>query len=420
MNSPAIIICNLNKLFRLYPDPIKSRILQAIFFWKKFYKEKIALSEINLTINKGEIVGILGPNGAGKTTLLKIIANISRPTTGKVITNGRIVCVLALGLGFHPRLTGLENIRLAGMMLGMSRKDIDSKINWIINFAEIGDYINYPLTSYSTGMRARLSFAIAACQTPEILIIDEALATGDMYFVQKCISRIQEITGSGTTALFVSHNIWSIKRLTNRCILVENGQITADGETSRVTDAYYEAILKNEVIRGASSIADLNSFVGTGEAIVTSIATINSENISTQNLTSGKFAKVLLEVFATKHLRTISISIQIMRSDGVFITAISALSGGTLNSEFDFIEPIFTLGKGSSKFEFCFKPLLLAPGDYSIDIHIMNMDNYDGYISNHQCYFKPRILEFNVTRIGNPNRLITYYQPYSLTQFDPL
>lgn len=420
MNRPAIIISNLTKSFQLYPDPIKSRLFQAIFFWKIFYKEKIALSKINLTINKGEIVGILGPNGAGKTTLLKIIANISRPTAGEVITNGRIVCVLALGLGFHPRLTGLENIRLAGMMLGMSKKDIESKIDWIINFAEIGDYINYPLTSYSTGMRARLSFAIAACQNPEILIIDEALATGDMYFVQKCISRIQEITASGTTALFVSHNIWSIKRLTNRCILVENGQITADGETTRVADAYYEAILKNEVTRGVSSIADLNFFVGTGEAVVTNIATINSENISSQNLTSGKFAKIILEIFASKHLQSVGISIQIMRSDGVFITAISALSGGTLNSEFDFIEPSFTLGEGASKFEFYFKPLLLAPGDYSIDIHLMNMDKYDGYTSNQQYYFKPRILEFNVTRIGNPNRSIAYYQPYSLKQFDPL
>jgi ABC-type polysaccharide/polyol phosphate transport system ATPase subunit len=420
VNRPAIVISNLTKSFRLYPDPIKSRIFQAIFFWKIFYKKKIALSKINLTIKRGEIVGILGPNGAGKTTLLKIIANISRPTSGEVITNGRIVCVLALGLGFHPRLTGLENIRLAGMMLGISKKDIESKIDWIINFAEIGDYINYPLTSYSTGMRARLSFAIAACQNPEILIIDEALATGDMYFVQKCISRIQEITASGTTALFVSHNIWSIKRLTNRCILVENGQITADGETTRVADAYYEAILKNEVTRGVSSIADLNSFVGTGEAVVINIATINCENISSQNLTSGKFAKITLEIFASKYLQSVGISIQIMRSDGVFITAISALSGGTLNSEFDFIEPSFTLGKGASKFEFCFKPLLLAPGDYSIDIHLMNMDEYDGYTSNQQYYFKPRILEFNVTRIGNPNRSIAYYQPYSLKKFGPL
>ncbi len=148
--------------------------------------------------------------------------------------NGRVVAVLALGLGFHPRLTGLQNIDLAGMMLGMSREEIQRKRDWIVDFSELGSYVESPITSYSTGMRARLSFAVAACQDPEILIIDEALATGDVRFVQKCIDRIHEITKSGTTALFVSHNIWSIKRLTERCILINGGKVADDGDTSRV------------------------------------------------------------------------------------------------------------------------------------------------------------------------------------------
>ena len=226
MSPPAIEIAGLRKVFRLYPNLVTSRIKQNLLFWNTYYREKVALDDINLLLEKGEVVGVIGPNGAGKSTLLKIIAGISFPTRGEVKVNGRVIAVLALGLGFHPRLTGLENISLAGMMLGMSREEVRRKRDWIIDFSELGQYVESPMTAYSTGMRARLSFAVAACQEPEILIVDEALATGDVRFVQKCINRIREITQSGTTALFVSHNIWSIKRLTSRCILSTAGRLS--------------------------------------------------------------------------------------------------------------------------------------------------------------------------------------------------
>jgi ABC-type polysaccharide/polyol phosphate transport system ATPase subunit len=411
MSVPAIEIAHLRKVFRLYPDLVGSRIKQALLFWNTYYREKVALDDINLRLDKGEVVGVIGPNGAGKTTLLKIIAGISYPTEGRVSVDGRVVAVLALGLGFHPRLTGLQNIELAGMMLGMSREEIRRKRDWILDFSELGSYIESPLTSYSTGMRARLSFAVAACQEPQILIVDEALATGDVRFVQKCIDRIHEITASGTTALFVSHNIWSIKRLTKRCILINDGRLVDDGDTARVADRYYEFMLKSETLAAYRAENADDGFVGTGEVKLRRAEFRDGIGRSVQIVNAGEPGELLLEVDAGPAPRRAAFSVVFRRGDGISATAVAGLAGGTLNEKHEFVEQSLDLPPGVSTVKVGFSPLLLAPGDYSVDLHIFNPADHSGFTSGQQYFFKTRVIELGVRRVGNPNRSVVYYQP---------
>jgi ABC-type polysaccharide/polyol phosphate transport system ATPase subunit len=414
MSATAIEISKLRKVYRLYPDLVRSRVKQGILFWNTYYREKVALNDVDLRLKKGEVVGVVGPNGAGKSTLLKIIAGISFPTSGHVQVNGRVIAVLALGLGFHPRLTGLENIDLAGMMLGMSRQEVRKKRDWIIDFSELGQYVENPMTSYSTGMRARLSFAVAACQEPEILIVDEALATGDVRFVQKCINRIHDITRSGTTALFVSHNIWSIRRLTSRCVLVDNGKIVDDGDTSRVTDRYYEVMLKNEVFDKPREAVD-NHFVGSGEVQLRRVDLRDSRGRSARILNTAESGALWLELDTHTASRRAGLRVIIHRDDGLVATIVAGLSGGTLNEKYEFVDQVFDLEAGRSTVRFDLKNVLLAPGDYSVDLHIFDPASHSGLTSSQQYFFKTRILEFGVRRLGNPNRGMVFYQPASAT-----
>lgn len=416
--NPVIEVRGLRKIFRLYPDLVRSRIKQYVFFWKKFYREKIALDEINLSIGKGEIVGVIGPNGAGKSTLLKIIAGISMPTSGTVEVRGRVVTVLALGLGFHPRLSGLENIELAGMMLGMTRQEIRERRDWIIDFAELRDYISQPMNAYSTGMRARLSFAVAACQEPEILIIDEALATGDVRFVQKCIGRIQEITQSGTTALFVSHSISSIKRLTNRCILIDGGRIVDDGDTGKVADRYYQAMLRSEILETTENygnLADAN-FVGTGEVRLLRADIRDTHGRSRQIINAGEQLTIMLELEASRDYADVGVTVACWRNDGVNVTTMGYTAGGVLSDEFKFENVTVDLVSGTSTLFVKIKNFLLAPGDYHLSISIFDEKTFSGSINNQQFYFNPRIIEFGIRMLGNPNRGLIYYQPAIITQ----
>lgn len=415
MTTPVIEIKDLNKTFRLYPDLVRSRLKQHIFVWKKYYKEKAALDGINLTINKGEVVGVIGPNGAGKSTLLKIIAGISYPTCGQVRVKGRVIAVLALGLGFHPRLSGLENIELAGMMLGMTREEIRSKQDWIIEFAELSEYISQPMSAYSSGMRARLSFAVAACQEPDILIIDEALATGDIRFVQKCVGRIQEITQSGTTALFVSHSIWSIKRLTKRCILVAGGRIVDDGDTTAVADRYYELMLENEVLEPKHDNTATEEFVGTGEVSLQRADLRDASGRSQQLVKAGEPVSLMLELVSQQNFENVGVIVTCWRDDGINVTTMGNTAGGVLSEQFEFNNVSLKLRAGVSTVFVKMSHLLLAPGNYHLSLAIFDELTFSGFTSNQQYYYKSKIMEFGVRMLGNPNRGLVYYQPAEIT-----
>ena len=206
---------------------------------KKIKKEKfVALEDINITIKKGEIVGLLGLNGAGKSTLLKVISGIIKPTSGEVKLNGKMAPLIELGAGFDPELTGRENIFLNGSLLGFSKKELKDKIEDIIDFSELKEFIDVPLKNYSSGMYARLGFSIATIYEPEILIIDEVLSVGDFHFQEKSLNKIMEMIEKGTTVLFVSHDIEQVEKLCKKVIWLEKGKLKVIGDAKKICKEY--------------------------------------------------------------------------------------------------------------------------------------------------------------------------------------
>lgn len=197
-----------------------------------------ALKDVSLEIQQGEVLGIIGKNGAGKSTLLKLVARVIQPNTGRVWVRGRVAPLLELGAGFHPELTGRENIYLNGAMLGYTRKQMDNKIKTIIEFSELGDFVDAPMRTYSTGMWARLGFAVATDSQPEILIVDEILSVGDESFQKKCLDRIRQFQTLGTTILMVTHAMGMIEGMCDRAIWLSHGEMKAQGDVKRVISAY--------------------------------------------------------------------------------------------------------------------------------------------------------------------------------------
>ena len=248
MTGPAIRVENLGKRYRLATGPgqmdyrtLRESLSSAIrkpFRRRPKAEEFWALSGIDFQVQPGEVVGIVGRNGAGKSTLLKVLSRITKPTTGFVDLTGRVGSLLEVGTGFHPELSGRENIFLNGSILGMARREIAAKFDEIVAFAEVEKFLDTPVKRYSSGMYVRLAFAVAAHLEPEILIVDEVLAVGDATFQKKCLGKMGEVSKTGRTILFVSHNMQAITRLCPRAILLDRGKVIADGPSPEVTRAY--------------------------------------------------------------------------------------------------------------------------------------------------------------------------------------
>jgi lipopolysaccharide transport system ATP-binding protein len=240
-----------------------------------------ALRDISFEINRGEIVGIIGRNGAGKSTLLKILSRVTEPTEGRAIIRGRVGSLLEVGTGFHPELTGRENIYLNGAILGMSRSEIGGKFDEIVSFAEIEKFLDTPVKYYSSGMYVRLAFAVAAHLEPEILLVDEVLAVGDAAFQKKCLGKMGDVAQKGQTVLFVSHNMGAIASLCNRCLLIEEGSLTQDGNPSQVTGVYQTSLYPT--IKDPSDLSGIERY-GTGKAKFLSAKVIPiGTNVSSQS-----------------------------------------------------------------------------------------------------------------------------------------
>lgn len=236
--STVIKVRDLVKKYNIYDEPIDR--LKEIFSIKKkcYHKEFLALNGLSFDVEKGDAIGILGKNGSGKSTLLKMITGVLTPTSGTLEIEGKIAAILELGTGFNMEYTGVENIYLNGTMMGYTKEEMDEKVQGIIDFADIGDFINQPVKVYSSGMFARLAFAVASNVDPEILIVDEALAVGDTRFQMKCISKMKKLKEKGTTILFVSHATEQVKRFCNKAIWLKDGKIEAEGESSEIVDLY--------------------------------------------------------------------------------------------------------------------------------------------------------------------------------------
>ncbi|MGN7169706.1 ABC transporter ATP-binding protein [Paenibacillus cellulositrophicus] len=245
-NEYAIKVDQLSKVYKLYNKPT-DRLKESLNpFKKKYHRDFYALDKINFDVKKGETLGIIGKNGSGKSTLLKIITGILSPTQGRVSIKGRVSALLELGAGFNPELTGLENVYLNGSLLGFSRKEMDEKLGSILEFADIGDFINQPIKMYSSGMFVRLAFALAVNVEPEILIVDEALSVGDIRFQQKCFRKIREFKSKGTV-LMVSHDLGAITNFCDRVIWINEGVLFKEGLPDQIMDEYHAFMNYGEV-----------------------------------------------------------------------------------------------------------------------------------------------------------------------------
>lgn len=233
----VIEIKNITKIYNLYNKP-SDRLKEALFSRKSRHTEFAALNDVSFDVRKGEILGIIGKNGSGKSTILKIITNVLTPTSGECIVKGKIAALLELGAGFNMEYTGIENIYLNGQMIGFSKEEMDKKLQDIIDFADIGEHIYQPVKTYSSGMFARLAFSVAISVDPDILIVDEALSVGDVFFQNKCYRRFEEFRDKGKTILFVTHDMGSVIRYCNRCVLLNAGKKVGEGKPQEMVDLY--------------------------------------------------------------------------------------------------------------------------------------------------------------------------------------
>jgi ABC-type polysaccharide/polyol phosphate transport system ATPase subunit len=408
----AIEVIHLSKKFKVYENIYVDRLKEIAFFWQrqKYYKQFTALDDINLTIEKGEVVGLIGPNGAGKTTFLKLLAKISYPTSGQLKTNGSLVAVLALGLGFNPRFTGRENILVGGTLLGMSLAEIKEKEQWIIEFSELKDFIDKPIRTYSSGMYARLSFSVAAAVSPEILIIDEALATGDAFFVQKSLGRIHEICNLGTTAVFVSHNLQQIQRLcSKRVLLMEKGKIANDAPAIEIIKQYDEMLYQyreKEALRTRAQREGVDSdvirreknYFGNGKVVIQRVYFTDAAGADIVAANTGDEVTLHIEYSAKANIADVQLLVHFENYAGF------CAYGFNSKSYFDagksqLIEWMLDFKQGSGIITIKFAPILFTTNKYFVSMTLYEakklLDGKADYLDS-TIYSKKHMIEFNV------------------------
>ena len=304
----AIAINGLGKCYQIYEKP-HHRLLQMLLgrFDKKYFREFWALRDVSFSIPRGKVVGILGKNGAGKSTLLQIICGTLASTRGDLKVNGRVAALLELGSGFNPEFTGIENIFLNGQILGLSREEVSRKLDDILSFADIGDFVNQPVKTYSSGMFARLAFSVAVNVEPDILIVDEALSVGDAWFQHKSMARMRALMESGCSVLFVSHSIDAVRALCDEAVWLENGTVKMQGGVTEVTNAYMNDVFieHNRIILQNAQQAEKNVVapdLNDAEHVIQQDVAASIENAQSSSLENGLDGGAILSVQA-KQLR---------------------------------------------------------------------------------------------------------------------
>lgn len=306
MSEIAIKVDDVSKMYKMYDKPM-DRLKESLGLTRrKCYKEHYALNHISFQVYKGETVGIIGTNGAGKSTILKIITGVLGSTAGQVQVNGRISALLELGAGFNSEYTGIENVYLNGTMIGFSKEEIDAKLSDILDFADIGDFVYQPVKTYSSGMFVRLAFAVAINIEPEILIVDEALSVGDVFFQAKCYRKFEEFKQMGKTILFVSHDLNAISKYCDRVILLNKGKRESEGDPKEMVDLYKQLIVNQTATTDGSraestgreeipdhwyGIFDMNPNVqeyGDKKAVMTAFQILDEKGLHTNTVEKGK------------------------------------------------------------------------------------------------------------------------------------
>lgn len=327
----AIRVSGLGKMYRLYSKP--SDVLWELLTRKQRHREHWAVNHVSFEVNRGEVVGVIGRNGAGKTTLLRIIAGTLDQTVGKIEVKGRVSAIMVLGTGFNMDLTGRENILLGGLCLGMTHEEVERKTQDIINFSGIKEFIDSPCKEYSSGMLARLAFSVAASVDPEILIVDEALSTGDMVFLSKSYARMREIARSGATVLFVTHSLQQIYDLCDSAILMEGGKIVCQG-SPRSVGYMYEQQINEEVARVNQAQATVHQ-IGinvdeppSSKARITHVDLLDANGIPVRRMRDGENYEIKVVVEAEEDIANASVGYHIRTVSGVRIYGFSTATNG--------------------------------------------------------------------------------------------
>ncbi len=354
MEDTVISVEKLNKVYRLY-DRNRDRLKEALFIWDKrpHYKEHYALRDVDIAVKRGETVGIIGVNGSGKSTLLKIITGVLSPTSGSVKIDGRISALLELGAGFNMEFTGLENIYLNGTMTGFSRQEIDERLDKILEFADIGEFVHQKVKTYSSGMFVRLAFAVAINIDPEILIVDEALSVGDVFFQNKCYHKFEEFKSEGKTIIFVSHDLSSINKYCDRVVLLDHGRKLSEGSPKDMIDMYKKVLVhqldsdRSELIgRGREDSTDgsgkenstgvqkwqdkmvLNpsaDVYGNGMADIVGFCCVDNSGMITKTIIKGDSFTVKVRVAFNEHVSEPIIALSFKNRMGVEITGTNTM-----------------------------------------------------------------------------------------------
>lgn len=416
MGEVAIHVDHVSKIYKLYDKPT-DRVKESLGLTrKKLARDHYALNDLEFQVNRGETVGIIGTNGAGKSTILKIITGVLNPTSGKVDINGRISALLELGAGFNMEYTGIENVYLNGTMIGFTRKEIDAKMDDILKFADIGDFVYQPCKTYSSGMFVRLAFAVAINIDPEILIVDEALSVGDVFFQAKCYKKFEEFKKAGKTILFVSHDLSSISKYCDRVVLLNKGTKLAEGEPKEMVDMYKKLLVNqldeaenivnseednldeqddgsNEVWKTKLTLnPDIQEY-GEKQAEIVDIAILDEKGAITNVLEKGSTFTVKMKVKVCSQL-----------NDPIFALTIKNLQGTDVTGTNTFYEGIDTgtLQAGDMRIITFKQKLDLQGGEYLLSF------GCTGYIAGEFHVFH-RLYDFcNLSVISNKNTVGFY------------
>ncbi len=375
MGNYALTVENLSKRYRiLKSDGLANKPRNLLDFLKLPYRrfQEIrgltsfgssennvfwALKDINFNVKHGEVLGIIGRNGTGKSTLLKILSKITTPTTGRIEINGRVNSLLEVGTGFNPELTGRENIYMNGTIHGMSKKEIDSKLDEIIDFAGVEKFINMPIKRYSSGMNVRLGFAVAAHLQPEILLVDEVLAVGDVEFQKKCLGKMEDVSKEGRTVLFVSHNMPSITRLCSKTFVLDSGTYGFLGNTKDAVSYYLQSGAK--VFQSSADLRDAPGWEPNRRVIFTAVSTHRLDGIETFEFFTGEGILIKIRYQLDEPIQNAYYQVNFLDFLGERVMTVSNMHGG---------EPIALTGEGV--IECRLDTLRLVSGEYTLDIEI--------------------------------------------------
>ncbi len=417
MSDIVIEVENVSKLFKLYHNPITGPVKEVLFPWRrdKYYESFWAVNDVNMQVQRGEVVGIVGPNGAGKTTLLKMIAGLLPVDKGRITVRGKITALLALGVGVHPEFSGRENILYGAMLLGMTKREVLNKMEEIIEFAELGEFINRPFRTYSSGMKARLLFAISMSIEPDILIVDEALATGDSYFLAKSRNKILELCNSGATILFVSHNLSQVSELCSRAYFMAEGSLRQEGSSQKAIYSYNNWVFNRDKELCIPNDTDLIPVSGTKNILIDKVALCNEDGVESNGFVTGSTMKIRLHCIS-RYEEDIKCKLFIG-----FLKQPGNKFVGELYSDKKYYEDaiaknineeVFVTTKSIIEIEL--SPLLLLGGNYSLWIYMYRV--VDDMVSGTECEYKS-VAPFVVRRKNDATmKDAVFFHPFSCSR----